>query len=104
MLFLSFFTFLTFAILPFFNNLGSTERRADLAGDLFIKQNNIQVSRLACAGDFNGDGFGTCNIMTLDKEDIYLKCPTDFVDVKIFGAKKCREIFTNFDVGFHTIK
>ena len=76
----------------FGNNMGWTEDRAKENAAKFVKENSIQVSRTSCAGDSDHDGYGSCTVVTTSGEGINLQCPTDFVQVRIFGASGCKEI------------
>ena len=78
-------------IFTFVNNMGWTEDRAKENARLFISENNLSTSRMSCAGDSDRDGYGSCSIVTATGENIQLQCPTDFVSVRIFGAKGCKE-------------
>lgn len=73
------------------NNRNFTEQRARENAQKFITDNNITSKRMTCAGDSDGDGYGTCTIVTSTNEKIQLACPSDFVDVRIFGAQGCKE-------------
>lgn len=80
-------------VMEFFaNNMGWTEDRAKDNAKLFVSENNITTSRMSCAGDSDHDGYGSCTVVTTADESINLQCPTDFLQVKIFGAKGCKEI------------
>lgn len=74
------------------NNRGATEERAYKGGSDFVMKNGIQKKRMTCAGDSDGDGYGTCTIATVDGEIITLECPTDFVNTNLWGATSCKEI------------
>lgn len=76
----------------FWNNRGATEARAYDGVHAFIKQNSIQSKRITCAGDSDGNGYGTCTIAATDGEVIALECPTDFIDVNVWGATSCKEV------------
>lgn len=83
------------AILAYFvNNPAATENRAYDGAKQFIKTNNISSTRLTCARDSDGDGYGGCAVITAEKEKIYLECPTDFLTVVVFGATSCKEVET----------
>lgn len=87
------------AIAPFFNNRGATQERAKENARMFLKDNNIEVKRLSCAGDSDSDGYGTCTVTTAAGERIMLKCPCGFIDVEFFGATGCKEEFVDVNVG-----
>jgi len=78
--------------------MGATENRAYEAGELFISKNQIVMTdgtergRMTCAGDSDGDGYGSCTIVTLAGEKIYLQCPTDWIAVNFWNAASCKEI------------
>lgn len=76
----------------FWNNRGATETRATDNATAFIQKNNIQVKRMTCAGDSNGDGYGTCMVTATDSEQIQLECPTSWVDVNVWRATSCKEV------------
>lgn len=73
------------------NNRGVTEDRAEENLELFISKNNIDVKRSSCAGDSNDDGYGSCSIVTMDGEKIFLECPSS-LSSDAFGASNCKEI------------
>ena len=73
------------------NNRGVTEQRAYSGAKQFINNNSIAAKRLTCAGDSDGDGYGTCVIVTTDNERIRLSCPTGWLSTKVFGASSCKE-------------
>jgi len=79
----------------FIDNRGATESRALENAQKFIADNNIEAKRLTCAGDSDGDGYGTCNLVTASGEKVILNCPTNWGDVNLFGATGCKEIFIN---------
>lgn len=77
----------------FVNNRGATEHRAYDGMKLFIARNNIaDIKRNTCAGDSDGDGYGTCTIVTSQSETITIQCPTDWMDLHVFGVSSCKEI------------
>lgn len=79
------------------NNRAATERRAtDLAGN-FIAENDLSTQRVTCAGDSDGDGYGTCVVVTVSGEKIKLLCPTNWVDVTIWGVDQCKEDIVVFE-------
>ena len=81
----------------YLNNRGATEDRAFSGANSFVEENGIQPIRISCAGDSDNDGYGTCTVVTAEKEKILLKCPTDYVDVSWFGASGCKEVFQNIN-------
>lgn len=81
------------------NNRGATERRAYETAEMFVSKHKVDVERLTCAGDSDGDGFSTCNILTKANEKIILNCPSDYVDVKFWGATSCKELTMNMMIG-----
>lgn len=81
------------------NNRGATQARAEANAQLFVTKNNIQIKRLTCAGDSDGDGYGSCTIVTTTDEKIQLQCPGNFWDVKLWGATGCKEIDLNIKNG-----
>lgn len=84
----------------FLNNRGWTEERAYKGADTFIRNNALSVQRKTCAGDSDGDGYGTCALVLSDGKRVRLECPTDFWDTKIWGATSCKEKFN--DIQFLT--
>lgn len=80
------------------NNRGATEKRALSGAQKFLDQNNIMPKRLTCAGDSDHDGYGTCNVLTDTGEKVVLNCPTDYLDVNLFGASSCKEVFMNYNL------
>lgn len=80
------------------NNRGATEKRATELMENYIETHQISnVTRKSCAGDSSaakkgGDGYASCIIVTAD-EKIALKCPSNFMDVNLFGATTCKEVF-----------
>jgi type II secretory pathway pseudopilin PulG len=80
------------------NNRGWTEERALAGAAAFLTSNNIVAKRVTCAGDSDGDGYGTCNVVTAEGEKVILNCPTNFLDVKVWGASNCKEVFTNYNL------
>ncbi len=80
------------------NNRGATEKRALKLCNRYLISNNIKAKRLTCAGDSDGDGYGTCNVVTTAGEKIILQCPTNYFDVNWFGASQCKEMLFNFKV------
>ena len=80
------------------NNRGATERRALKACSAYLADNNIKTKRFTCAGDSDGDGYGTCNVVTTEGEKIILQCPTDYFAVNWFGARQCKEVLFNINL------
>lgn len=83
----------------FLNNRGATEERAYEGMNAFIMDNDLQVSRSSCAGDSDGDGYGSCTIVLESGERIYLDCPSSWGSVNLFGASGCKEIEARFKGG-----
>jgi len=74
------------------NTRGATEARAYEGMSKFLADNsNIQVERKTCAGDSDGDGYGTCTIVTTKGETIRLECPTGYFD-RMTGAESCKDM------------
>lgn len=66
-----------------------TENQANQAMDAFISKAGIQdVSRKSCAGDSDGDGYGTCTIVCDSGEKIFLMCPVGLFNM----ASSCKEV------------
>lgn len=79
------------------NNRGATEKRGLANAQIFIGANDIKVKRITCAGDGDNDGYGTCNLVTMEGEKIMLNCPTNYVDVVWYGATSCKEVVKNMN-------
>jgi len=80
------------------NTRGQTEKRAYDGLNLFLQRNpNIQVERSSCAGDSDGDGYGTCTIVQRSGETIRLECPTGWFD-RWSGAQSCKEVTNVIDI------
>lgn len=77
----------------FINNRGATEARAYAGLDNFIVANGITVKRKTCAGDSDGDGYGSCAIVTSEGERMRISCPTNWGDLNLWGATSCKEEF-----------
>lgn len=77
----------------FINNRGATEARAYAGLDNFIVANGITVKRKTCAGDSDGDGYGSCAIVTGEGERMRISCPTNWGDINLWGATSCKEEF-----------
>jgi hypothetical protein len=58
--------------------------------NLFISNNHLQVKRKSCAGDSDGDGYGSCTVVTTEGEKIFLQCPSDFLG-NLSGGTGCKE-------------
>lgn len=106
--FIAFFIFVVFACSVLFmpinfyaNNMGMTEARAVENLQIFLKKNDIVPKRSTCAGDSDNDGYGSCSVTLQDDSKLRLKCPTDFVQVKIFGATVCKEEYVSLDMHFN---
>jgi type II secretory pathway pseudopilin PulG len=80
------------------NNRAFTEQRANKGAKEYIAKNGIAITRWSCAGDSDGDGYGTCNLVLASGEKIVLNCPTDYFDVNIWGASGCKEIVHNMNI------
>lgn len=76
------------------NNAAQTEKRAYENAKTFISTNEIEMKRMTCARDSDGDGYGACAITTTSTEKIYLECPTDWFTVSVLGATSCKEVDT----------
>jgi uncharacterized protein YycO len=53
-----------------------------------------EVKRKSCAGDSDGDGYGTCMVVLQDGERISLQCPTGIRSM--VGTNGCKEVNANF--------
>lgn len=66
-----------------------TEKQAYKGMDSFIAQSSISgISRKTCAGDSDGDGYGTCTVVLNSGEKIFLMCPVGPFNL----ASSCKEI------------
>ena len=80
-----------------------SEKRAKKNASLFVKEHNIKVKRLTCAGDTVDpkykvrDGYGSCALVTEENEKIMLQCPADFLE-NLVGAKSCKEYFITLNL------
>ena len=79
-----------------FNRPGQTEARATQAAQQYMDKTKIAVARLNCAYDSDGDGYGSCTVVTkasegVPSEKIYLQCPARFVNT-LMGATSCKEV------------
>ena len=75
------------------NSAGSTERRAFEAARHWMAQNNITATRMSCAHDSDGDGYGSCTVVPPGGEKIYLQCVAGFWQ-GFWGARGCKEVET----------
>ena len=74
----------------FSDTRGATQSRAEDNMNLFISNNHLQVKRKSCAGDSDGDGYGSCTIVTTEGEKIFLQCPSDYLG-NLGGGTGCKE-------------
>ena len=79
------------------NNPGKTEQRATENANRWAAAQHIEHKRLSCAHDSDGDGYGSCTIVTTDGEKIQLQCASGFVQ-DATGASGCKEIDGNVKV------
>jgi type II secretory pathway pseudopilin PulG len=84
------------------NRPGQTEARAYQAAQRFVATNKIEASRLTCAYDNDGDGYGSCTLVTTDapgkpSEKIFLQCPARFLNT-LMGADNCKEVDTTIQL------
>tara|TARA_R110002073_G_scaffold174482_2_gene331685 strand:+ start:618 stop:944 length:327 start_codon:yes stop_codon:yes gene_type:complete len=70
------------------NTRGSTENQATANMENFIRDSNIITRRKSCAGDSNHDGYGSCTVVTMDGEKIFLQCPTGVFNT----GTNCKEV------------
>ena len=89
-------------ILAFFGNWivnrpGQTEARAQTAAQRFVVANKIEVERLTCAYDNDGDGYGSCTLVSKAGEKIFLQCPARFLNT-MMGADSCKEVDTTIQL------
>jgi type II secretory pathway pseudopilin PulG len=85
------------------NNRAWTEQRASDGAQAYINKNGLQVSRWSCAGDSDGDGYGTCTLVLASGEKVVLNCPTNFWDVNVWGAGGCKEVLQNLNINGNLI-
>lgn len=76
------------------NNPAMTEARAYEHVNTYITKNGIEVKRLTCAHDNDGDGYGSCTILEPNGNKIFLDCPTDWLTTSILNATSCKELDT----------
>lgn len=70
---------------------GTTENQAYTAMNSFIQKANISdVDRATCAGDSDGDGYGSCTVVRKSGEKIFLMCPVGLS--LLTGAESCKEV------------
>tara|TARA_R110000851_G_scaffold102450_2_gene219014 strand:- start:20 stop:346 length:327 start_codon:yes stop_codon:yes gene_type:complete len=93
------FFFVGAIALSFVNNMAFTETRAQENVSKFIIENSLEVTRKTCAGDSDGDGYGTCVVALEGGERIKLNCPVDWFTVSVLGADGCKEVFTDTNWG-----
>lgn len=74
------------------NNRGATEARALEGAKSFINENQLAIERLTCTGDSDGDGYGSCTVVTSEGEKIHLSCVTGYLDTHLWDAKGCKEV------------
>lgn len=73
---------------------GRTEARARANADAWIAANDVKdIKRMSCAHDSDGDGYGSCTIVTNDGEKIYLQCVAGWLQGAT-GASSCKEVDT----------
>lgn len=76
----------------FVNNMGATEKRTKEAALAFMSDNDLTKKRLTCSGDSDGDGYGSCTLVTTEGEKIQLQCVSGFMATKLWGATGCKEV------------
>jgi hypothetical protein len=72
---------------------GFTEARAKETAAAWVQTNSIQPKRTSCAHDSDGDGYGSCTVVTQTDEKVYLQCVAGFWQ-GLFGASGCKEVET----------
>lgn len=80
-----------------FNRPGQTQARAEENAQLFIKKASLNVKRYSCAPDMDGDGYGSCTIVTVEGENIQLQCPGRFW-TNFTGGAGCKEIDARLNI------
>jgi prepilin-type N-terminal cleavage/methylation domain-containing protein len=77
----------------FLNTPGKTQAEAEAQGHAWVEKNNVtDIKRFSCAPDSDGDGYGTCTVVT-GTEKIYLQCVTGWYNGAT-GATGCKEVDT----------
>lgn len=85
--------FVSILAAAFMNNPGATEERAKESAHGWLTSNNIAPKRFSCAHDSDGDGYGSCTVVTQTDEKIYLQCVSGWFQ-KLTGASSCKEVDT----------
>jgi hypothetical protein len=80
-----------------FNRPGQTQARAEENAELFIKKAKLTAKRSSCAPDMDGDGYGSCTVVTADNENIQLQCPARFW-TNLTGGVGCKEIDARLNI------
>lgn len=80
-----------------FNTPGQTESRATDNMKHWVTAQSIKAKRMSCAHDSDGDGYGSCTVVTEDNERIMLQCPSGLLG-GITGATSCKEVDGAFKI------
>jgi type II secretory pathway pseudopilin PulG len=75
----------------FLNTPGQTEERATEHAQAWVKSQHITPKRMSCAHDSDGDGYGSCTVVTDTDEKNYLQCPAGYGNT-LMGATSCKEV------------
>lgn len=76
------------------DNPGATEKRAAESARLWLTEQRVDLKRLSCAYDSDGDGYGSCTVVTQNDERIFLQCPASWFN-NAMGAHTCKEVGEN---------
>ena len=81
----------------FANNPGQTEARSVIAAENWAKKSGVTPQRSNCAPDADGDGYGSCTVVTQSGEKVYLQCAASWWN-HFTGSKGCKEVETNIRI------
>ncbi len=84
---------LTIVISTTINSPGVTENRATTNADKWISETGITIKRKSYSHDSDGDGYGSCTVVTQEGEKIYLQCVSGWFQ-EFTGASGCKEVDT----------
>lgn len=73
------------------DNMSHTKQRAEANAKLFLAQNKLETKIFTCAGDSDGDGYGTCSMTLQDGSKLQLECSSRFMNVTVWGDTSCKE-------------
>lgn len=73
-------------------NPSITEIRAKKAALQYVYKNEIVASNLSCIGDIDRNGYGYCNLITIDNKKISLQCSVNYAS----QTNECNAINPNW--------